>query len=156
MPMERDHDTPDERLLADLREHYARFDPPPPAVLAAAHAAIEVRDLDAQLAELLRDSALEDKELAGVRGIGQRLLTFGRGERFLEVDVAEDGDQRDLSGYVVPAVAGTLEVEHSAGRTELPVDDHGRFRSGRVPRGPVRLRVLLAGNPAFVTPWLPI
>lgn len=156
MPMDREHDHAEERLIAELREHFLRTDPVPGDVMAAARAAIEVRDLDAQLAELLRDSALEDKELAGVRGIGQRLLTFGRGERFLEVDVAEVGERRDLAGYFVPAEAGELQVEHRDGTSSSTVDEQGRFKLGRIPRGPVRLRLVVSGQPAFLTPWLPI
>lgn len=156
MSEDREHNPVDEQLIAELREHFVRTDPVPDAVLAAAHAAFEVRDLDAKLADLLRDSAVEDKELAGVRGIGQRLLTFGRGDRFLEVDVAEHGDDRELTGYVVPAEPGQLRVEHGAGVDTVDVDAQGRFRFGRIPRGPARLRLLVGGEAALVTPWLPI
>ena len=144
----------DDLLVAELRDSFLRTDPVPPGVLAAARAAIEFRDIDAQIAELLMDSALEDKELAGVRGIGQRLLSFGLGERFLEVDVAGAGDVRGLVGYVVPAESGTLRVEGADGAREVPVDDQGRFRVDGLPAAPLRLALRVVGRPTFLTPWL--
>lgn len=144
----------DERLAAELSAFFARTDPVPPAVLAAAKTAIEFRDLDAQIAELLSDSVLEDKELAGVRGAGQRLLSFGIGKRYLEVDVSAVGDHRSLSGYVVPHEPGVLRVEGAQGSFEAEVDDRGRFRVARVPRGPVRFSVHIPNRPVISTRWL--
>ncbi|MBO9534973.1 MAG: hypothetical protein J7513_18515 [Solirubrobacteraceae bacterium] len=147
---------PDDPLTDELRDFFARTDPVPPQVVDAARAAIEFRDLDAQLAELLADSALEDKELAGVRGIGQRMLSFGAGERFLEVDVAEDGARRELTGYVVPAGAGRLRAQSADGEIEAEIDAHGRFRLARAPRGPMRLWIAITGMPEIVTPWVTV
>jgi hypothetical protein len=154
MANERDMNGPDDVLAGELSALFARIDPVPPLVADAARAAIEFRDLDAQMAELLRDSALEDKELAGVRGVGDRLLSFAFGQQFLEVDVAGAGERRELSGYLVPAQAGTLVAEGPAGIIETAVDARGRFRVARVPRGPIRLWVRVADAPAFRTPWL--
>lgn len=154
MAEQHDHTDLDDALVDELREYFARVDPVPDAVLAAAHAAIEFRDLDAQLAELLRDTAEDASALAGVRGGGHRLLTFGLGDVFLEVDAAQAGDEhRELAGYVVPAAAGTLRIQHADLDVEAPLDDEGRFRSARVPRGPVRFHVAIDGRPAFSTPW---
>ncbi len=156
MPSQPDPHQPEARLLGELRDMFERADPIPDSVLAAAHAAIELRDLDAQLAELLRDSAVDDvdKALAGVRGTATRLLTFSVGaERYVEVDVEPDGDHRTLAGYVVPGTAGELIVEHPGGRLAAAVDEHGRFSVHRVESGPVRLRLSLAGAGPIVTQW---
>jgi hypothetical protein len=154
MANERDMNGPDDALAGELSALFARTDPVPSVVADAARAAIEFRDLDAQMAELLRDSALEDKELAGVRGVGDRLLSFAFGDRFLEVDVAGSGERRELSGYLVPAQAGTLVAQGPEGMIEATVDERGRFRVARVPRGPIRLWVRAADAPVFHTPWL--
>ncbi|MDO9356529.1 MAG: hypothetical protein Q7T55_22720 [Solirubrobacteraceae bacterium] len=150
---------PDDQLMAELGDLFGRTDPVPSPVTLAAYAAIELRDLDAQLAELLSDSAVEDRELAGVRSTATptRLLTFSLGEdEYIEVDVAEDGETRALTGYVVPSSEGRFAVEHASGALEGDLDEHGRFSIDGVPSGPARLRFLLPGRAAIVTPWLPI
>jgi hypothetical protein len=148
------HTTDDEGLLAELARYFAQTDPVPPNVVAAAQAAIEFRDIEVQIAEMLRDSALEEKELAGVRGVGQRLLSFGAGKRYLEVDVSTLGDRRSVSGYVVPHEPGVLRVDAPGGSLEAEVDERGRFRLARVPSGPVRFSVHIPGRPVFSTGWL--
>lgn len=158
MPSPDDLTEPEARLLGDLSGHFARTDPVPPGVLEAAYAAIELRDLEAQLAQLLRDTALEaEAELAGVRGLtATRSLTFGlRDERYVEVDVETAGELRVLTGYVVPASGGTVAVEHTAGAArEGSIDDGGRFAVEGVPGGPVRLRISVDGAATIVTEWL--
>ncbi len=138
---------PDDPLVDELRGFFGRTDPVPAHVLDAARAAIEFRDLDAQLAELLMDSALEDKELAGVRGVGQRLLSFGFADRFLEVDISATGATRTLSGYIVPAESGTLRVDSAQGALEAAVDEQGRFPRRGLPAAPLRLAVRVADAP---------
>ncbi len=141
----------------EIAGYFARVDPVPETVLEAARAAIEFRDLDGQLAQLLRDSAVEDKELAGVRGVGERLLSFALGQQFIEVDVASEGTRRHLSGYVVPAATGTLTAQYADGTdTTVPVDAQGRFRVRELSRGPVRLLIELADQTPFRTPWLTV
>lgn len=158
MPSADDLTEPEARLLGELRGHFTRSDPVPASVLEAAYAAIELRDLDAQLAQLLRDTAMEDgKELAGVRGLtATRSLTFAlRDERYVEVDVEAAGERRALTGYVVPATGGTVSVEHPAGAAlDGIIDDGGRFAVDGVPAGPVRLRISVDGEAAIVTEWL--
>jgi len=143
----------DEALVAELRTAMAMFDPVPAQVVAAAYAAIEFRDLDGQLAALIRDSANESAELAGVRGALGRLLTFALGERYVEVEVTADGDGRTATGYVVPADAGAVTAESAGGRVDGEVDAQGRFRLVGLTRGPVRLRFVMGDGPALLTPW---
>ena len=50
-------DDPDDTLVSELREYFARVDPVPPLVTEAAKAALGWRRLDADLAELLSDSS---------------------------------------------------------------------------------------------------
>lgn len=151
-----DIDDADGQLLSELRAFFARTDPAPPDAIAAAYAAIELRDIESQIADLLRDSVLEDKELAGVRGGGQRSLSFGAGDRFLEVDVTEVASERRLAGYVVPGAAGSIRFEGLEGDAMAPLDAHGRFKLEGLKRGPLRMTVDVPGLPPFRTPWLTI
>ncbi|MBJ7471936.1 MAG: hypothetical protein JHD16_11575 [Solirubrobacteraceae bacterium] len=148
----------DAELLGDLASVLARTDAVPGHVVDAAYAAFETRDLEAQLAVLLRDSAADGaRELAGVRGASTRLLTFSVGEeRFVEVDIDPDGERRTLTGYVVPSEPGELVVEHAGGQTTAGIDAHGRFSAALVPSGPVRLRVTLPGVRPILTEWMPV
>jgi hypothetical protein len=65
-----DYPDPDDPLVAELRTLVARVDPVPPLVTQVAKAALGWRRLDADLAELLSDSALETEALALARGPG--------------------------------------------------------------------------------------
>lgn len=59
--MERELPTPqDEGLLRDLWRVTSRLDPIPEPALAAARAAIDWRTIDAELAELVADSAIDE------------------------------------------------------------------------------------------------
>lgn len=148
-------DAPDARLLAEFHAYFDRTDPLPAAVTDAAKAAFELRDLDAQIAELLHDSAVDTEQLAGVRGTAARLLTFAVGEeRFVELDVAVHGALRTLAGYLVPGSAGRLTVEHGGVTIAVDVDDQGRFSVDRVAPGPVRLRFAVDGHTPVATQWI--
>ena len=60
----------DELLIAELRAFFAEVDPVPPLVSETAKASLGWRRLDADLAELLSDSALEEEPFALARGRG--------------------------------------------------------------------------------------
>jgi hypothetical protein len=51
---------PDEMLMVELRGLFTDVDPVPPLVIETAKASLGWRRLDADLAELLSDSALEE------------------------------------------------------------------------------------------------
>jgi hypothetical protein len=137
----------DEGLLTRLRLVVREHDPVPEAVFAAARAAWGWRTIDADLAALTFDSAMAERELAGVRGTAQpRLLTFSAGHLTVEVEVHEQRQGRRLVGQVVPPAAGRLEVRHPGGQVDAAVDDLGRFVADGVPAGPVSLRCHTAGG----------
>jgi hypothetical protein len=145
-----DHETlDDDRLLALVGEVLDRIDPVPADATATAVAA-DLGGIDAELAELVFDSLLDERAVA-VRdepGGGVRSLTFTSGARTIEVDVSD----ADVVGRVTPPGAGRVELEQPRGRREVPVDDLGRFRAPLAP-GPLRLRFGL-GQAAVATPWI--
>ena len=77
----------DQELLLRLGVLARAADPAPAEVLELGRAALSMRRLDAELAELVADS---DAALAGVRGAGStvRLLTFEAGELVVEAQVS--------------------------------------------------------------------
>jgi hypothetical protein len=145
-----DHETlDDDRLLALVGEVLDRIDPVPADATATAVAA-DLGGVDAELAELVFDSLLDERAVAvrDAPGTDVRSLTFTAGARTIEIDVSD----ADVVGRVTPVGAGTVELEQPRGRRTIPVDDRGRFRAPLAP-GPLRLRFGIA-DAAVATPWI--
>lgn len=145
----------DESLLRRLGAIAEEADPVPGPVLEAARAALSMRRLDAELAELVHDSALE---AAGVRGPGERLLSFEAGGFCLELQVTPRGRRVDLLGQLdgLTATGAAVTVESSGGPLEAAVDDQGTFRVRDVAAGRIRLHVTVRGRPAVTTSWVTV
>lgn len=149
----------DEALLEELRAAAHRFDPPPPAVLEAARASLTWRTIDAELAALEFDSAVDQAAAAVRSGEGPRLLTFSAPGLNIEVEVSPLGPRRQLVGQLVPAQAARIDVRHAGGVTTVQADQLGRFGVDAVSAGPVSLRCHLATvppSPPVVTEWIPL
>jgi hypothetical protein len=147
-------DAADEQLLADLRRVAARADPVPEALIMAARAAFGLREIDASVAELVRDSAIGASATA-VRGPGARMLSFEAADTVIECEVTARGSRRrDVTGQLVGAVAALVQVQVAGARVvDVPVDDFGRFSVGDLPAGPFRLRCSLADGSTALTSW---
>jgi hypothetical protein len=149
----------DEGLLAELRGAAARFDAPPAAVLDAARASLTWRTIDAELAALAFDSAV-DRAATPVRsGDGPRLLSFNAPGLTVDLEVSPVGPRRHLVGQLVPPQRARVDVRHRDGITSVDADELGRFTATSISAGPVSLRCHLAGSPsgpAVVTEWLAI
>jgi hypothetical protein len=141
--------------FATLRNVIDRADPVPQAVVDAARAAYTWRTIDAELAELTADSALA---AAGVRSSSApRLLTFEGDGVEVEVEVAQTGSTRHLSGQLVPVGPAQVTVRWPGGTRETAADDLGRFAVEGVPAGSVSLAVVRAGaEHQIVTSWISI
>jgi hypothetical protein len=141
-------DFTDDQLIAELREAVAEADLVTDQQREAARAAFTWRTVDAELAELLHDSALES---AGVRGADDaaRTLSFASGTLTLELEI--DGDL--VLGQVVGQAADSVLLQR-AGTPDRPldVDPSGFFRVSDVASGPVRF-VVRAGDWTLTSPW---
>jgi hypothetical protein len=145
-------DSPDPFEL-ELRAALAAFDPPPPRLIAAAHAAWEWRSIDEQIAQLVHDSSVVGT--ANVRGAA----TAARDVQFASVDGTIDAELTpDTSGTftIVGMVGGditavTLWSLHHA-RTVGEIDSVGVFRFGSVQRGMARFEFTTPAGPAR-TEW---
>ena len=131
---------PDDELFDELRSVLRRTDPVPAKVTDFAKAALGLRRLDAELAELLEDSVL-DEAAALTRGGGARSLTFRSDDLTIDVEI-QDGHL--LGQLAPPPAAATVELqsENGAVATSADSDALGRFRLALGGEGRFRLRVV--------------
>jgi hypothetical protein len=143
-------------LMDRLRTAAATADPVPDLVLETARAALLTRRLDAELAQLVLDSATDDDRLVAVRGAGPdgvRMLSFRTDRVSIEVQVTETESGRSLLG-VVTGASGDVEVETDAGTGRYPIDAVGRFSVPDLPPGVVRLHLTADDGTAVTSSWV--
>jgi hypothetical protein len=138
------------RLLALLGTGLAAADPIPEWVSRGAAESVTWARIDAEVAELVFDSAVE--EFAGVRSeAGPRLLSFRAPE--IEVEVTVEEGVRRLIGQVVPPQELDIELVGPEISAATRTDTLGRFTFDRVPEGPLSLRCLTVGG-VVQTQWM--
>lgn len=141
-------------LPDDLFAVVTTADPVPYDTLRSIRACFTRRTLDAELAELVYDSVVD--EPVGVRsGSGSRQLSF-QGPR-VAVEMEVQAERQRVVGQVVPAQPSQVEVRHSGGSFVLRSDPAGRFVADDVPAGPVSFRCTgQTGDRPFaaVTDWI--
>ncbi len=139
-----------EPTLRALGEAFADdlLDPIPERLTTAARQAFGWRLIDAQLAELLFDSASD--ELVGVRGAStdRRSFRYGAGDAVIRVHLTD----ASLIVMVEPPLSVACRVDTEDGSEEHRTDELGEFVVD-APRLPVRLEVDLPGG-KVVTPWI--
>ncbi len=147
-------------LEDELRRVLARIDPVPPGLAEAGIGAFAWRTIDADLAELVFDSLVDQDEAALVRGDQQgRLLSFRAGTLTIEVEVTGTGPARRLMGQLMPPQRGGVDIRHADSTTTVEADELGRFSAGPLPAGPVSLRWRPGSapdQPPVVTEWISI
>ena len=146
-------------LLDELGDLLRRTDPVPADVTLAARSAFAWRRMDAALAELLHDSALETEPLAGVRstGGGWRALTFETPDGVaIDVEVSAQRTTRTIIGQITPPGPANVVVRFPGADRTVAADDLGRFQASELPSGPVSLRCELAEGGAIETGWVTI
>lgn len=149
----------DDALLAELGGLFARVDPIPAEVTLAARSALAWRSMDADLAELLHDSALETEPLAGVRGTGGgwRTLTFETPDGLsIEIEITVERSKRSLMGQIVPPGPARVLVRFPGADIPTSADDLGRFQATDLRPGPISLRCELTDGRAIETGWVTI
>ncbi|TDB94589.1 hypothetical protein [Actinomadura sp. 7K534] len=145
----------DDELMAGVRHAFDALDPLPEGVLAAARASIAWRTPAATLAEPVQDRGA--RAAAGVRGGPGRVLTFACPGTTVEIEVAEFGRDRELTGRLVPPSSGAVQVRHRdlpPDGIEVRAEAAGLFWVPRVPEGLVSLVLRLDDGTSIVTSWV--
>lgn len=149
--MSDDHDVHDDRhddLLVRIAAAFDDLPPIPSRLTTAAHEAFSWRQADAELAELLYDSAAS--ELVGVRGTStdRRSFRFGAGDFVIRVHLTE----ATLVVMVEPPLSVACRVATEDGTTDHRTDELGELAVD-APELPMRLEVDLPSG-TTVTPWI--
>ncbi len=142
----------DDEIMALLAEALERADPVPAHVMDNARAAFTWRTIDAELAELVFDSALHS---SGVRSEEtNRQVTFRSSNVEIEIMILEDRGRR-LVGQLVPARDATIELIGADGMQSSSTDGLGRFAFAQLDDGPARLVVVGSdGRRVVQTDWV--
>lgn len=143
-----DHDARDDDLLHRLAGAFDELPPIPAHLTTAAVAALSWRRSDAELAELLSDSA--STELVGVRGSSsdRRAFRYGAGDFVIRVHLTE----ATLIVMVEPPLSVGCRVATEEATSEHRTDELGELAID-VPDLPMRLEVDLPGG-TTITPWI--
>lgn len=156
MPDETDH----AELEEELRRVVAQIDSVPPALLEAAVGAFAWRTIDADLAELVFDSLVDQDEATLVRGIGHgRMLSFRASTLTIDIEVTSTGDSRMLVGQLVPPQPASVDIRQGDRVITIDADELGRFSAGPLQAGPTSLRCRVGGDirqPSVATDWVAI
>lgn len=138
----------DDDLLGRIADAYDDLPVVPYPLTATAREAFAWRSADAQLAELLSDSA--EADLVGVRGAStdRRAFRYGAGDVVIRVHLSEE----TLVVMVEPPLSVECRVATEDGTTEHRTDESGELAVD-APDLPLRIEVDLPGG-TTVTPWI--
>jgi hypothetical protein len=144
---------------AELRAIFSHADPVPQLLDEAARTAFTWRTVDAELAELMRDSAEAEEEAGALvrGGSGPRQLSFESPRLGIELEVVATGPRsRRLDGQLLPPATATVTIERPGeDGVSVQADELGRFSLDGLRAGVVRLHVLLRGTQIAI-PWTSI
>jgi len=134
----------DEALLADLGRVLAAADPPPAGLVERVQFALELENLDFEIAQWER----AEPALAGVRSItDEGTITFTVSDLTVMINLTRIGRNHRIDGWLVPAGRHGVEVrvaEH--GSTSTVADEGGRFVLDEVPRGTTQIVISVGGT----------
>ena len=140
-------------LMGRLRKLFSRVDRPPAAAMELVRQSFGLRTLDAELAELVADSAVDHPAVAVRAGTPEpRLLTFEAPDLAIEVQVGHGG----LVGQLIPPVAARIALHQPT--TPEPhwtaADERGRFAVENLVPGPFRLTCHRRAERPVTTAWV--
>jgi hypothetical protein len=140
-------DDTDAAILAQLRELHAVLDPPPPELAEQVCFAVELEDIDVEVARLQDEALIGSGARSSSRSV---TLTFETASLSVLVSITELSDQQvRLDGWLAPPGAEQVELRHAPGpggrqatvRRAAP-DATGRFVFDGLDPGLAQLRIL--------------
>lgn len=141
----------DEVLLLELDRLVHDLDAPPEDLVERVQFALELEDLDVEVARWERAGAL-----AGVRSVAAGTITFTVSDLTVMVNLTKTGPRHRIDGWLVPGGEYAVEVRVAGhGSCTTVADDGGRFVLHDVPSGTTQIVVHLGGVPGrrtVVTP----
>ena len=147
-----------ENVESRLRAVTGEADQVPSLVVDGGRAAFAMRTIDAELAELVADSAYDDSGLVTRAVVSDvRMLSFECGDVTVELDAETDPTTRSirLQGIAVGAV-GEVVVVRATERHAFPLGPDGRFDAGTAVAGPLRLELTTADGRRVTTSWVSV
>ena len=136
--------TTDDELLEQLRDVLDAVDGPQARATEAAKAAIGWRDIDADLAQLVFDSRIDDTQGELVmRGDDGEIhqLTFSTDAVTIDIEIGGSS----LVGQVIPAASASIElVQRDTEARTTETDEYGAFSIDQVRSGPATMVVRAA------------
>ncbi len=146
----------DDALLVELGAALAAADPMPERLVEQVKDLYTWRTVDAELAELVADTALEAMAVRSGNRM-PRILTFTAGVTTLVLEVAEARERRRLLGQIVSPRPARVAVDYPGGNVTTTADDLGRFRVDDCPTGPIRVSLEFADDrERVVTSWVSV
>ena len=141
----------DDRFLELLAAVLDDADGPPDAIVDQAASLFVLRDLDAELLELLSDTR-DAGLVTRAEQLDWRLVVFQGSGCSITLEISVDDGEPVLIGHVEPAGPHEVELLSSADeRSPVVHTDDGRF-SVPCPSGPFQVLVTLAGGTRVLTP----
>ncbi|MBB5977804.1 hypothetical protein [Kribbella solani] len=143
----------DERLIEALRDALRSADEVPAAFVEAGKAAFSWRTIDAELAALTYDSALEPLDAPAVRSESAilRSLTFASDGWTVELELTPGA----VLGQLDPPAAGTVTARGEVGElATAAIDELGFFALGPPPTTPYRLLCSTQSGATILTGWI--
>jgi hypothetical protein len=150
-------DPSDGELLAALAVVLRQDEPVPPDAVEAAIEAFTWQAIDAELLELLHDSAVD--ELSATRDETEspsRLLTFRSPSVEIEITVTSDAPPL-VRGAIMPAGTYRVELQQGTNRVAGASSEAGIFALTAVDETPLRVIITTGdGGARLVTPWIEV
>jgi hypothetical protein len=143
----------DDVLVSLLGQALDEAEPVPGDAVAAAASAFDLGRVDAELAELVFDSLLDEAAVAMRHEGPSDARSLGFLAQGCRVDVELVDDDSVLLGQLDPPAAAEVQLQTSEGEHVGSADDLGRFRF-TVARGSLRLQVTTAEGAVVRTPWI--
>lgn len=131
----------DDPLLTELGRLVDELDPVPADLVERVQFALELEDLDVEVARWERTDAL-----AGVRGAESGTITFTVRDLTVMINLTKVGTAHRIDGWLVPEGEYGVEVRVAGYESSSTMaDDGGRFVLEAVPRGTTQIVVHVDG-----------